>query len=72
MKYTAILQYENGGFMATVPALPGCVSQGDTRADVLMNIQEAIELYLEDIRNAGEEIPVEADREYVEVTISSL
>jgi len=37
-----------------------------------MNIQEAIELYLEDIRNAGEEIPVEADREYVEVTISSL
>jgi len=36
-----------------------------------MNIQEAIELYLEDIREAGEEIPVEGDREYIEVTISS-
>jgi len=71
MKYTAILRYENGGFIATVPALPGCVSQGDTREGVLMNIQEAIELYLEDIREAGEEIPVEADREYIEVTISS-
>jgi predicted RNase H-like HicB family nuclease len=72
MKYTVILQGEtDGGLVATVPALPGCVSQGDTRAEVLRNIEEAIELYLEDIRETGETIPVEADREYVEVTISS-
>ena len=50
-----------------VPALPGCVSQGDTRAEVLKNIEEAVELYLEDIHEAGEPIPVEADREYVEI-----
>ena len=64
-----VLQRESdGGYVATVPALPGCVSQGDTRAEVLKNIEEAIELYLEDVREAGEAIPVETDREYVEVT----
>ncbi len=72
MKYTVVLQRENdGGYIATVPALPGCVSQGDTRAEVLKNIEQAIELYLEDIREAGEAIPVEAGREYIEVTILS-
>jgi predicted RNase H-like HicB family nuclease len=71
MKYTVVLQRESdGGYVATVPALPGCVSQGDTRAEVLKNIEEAIELYLEDVRDAGEEIPIESDREYVEVTAS--
>ncbi len=68
MKYTVILQRESdGGYVAVVPALPGCVSQGDTRAEVLKNIEEAVELYLEDIHEAGEPIPVEADREYVEI-----
>ena len=69
MKYTVILQRESdGGYVATVPALPGCVSQGDARAEVLKNIEEAIAVYLEDVRDAGEPLPVEADREYVEVT----
>ena len=71
MKYTVVLQRESdGGYVATVPALPGCVSQGDTRAEVPKNIEEAIELYLEDVRDAGEAIPIEAEREYVEVTTS--
>jgi predicted RNase H-like HicB family nuclease len=39
------------------------VSQGDTRPEVLKNIEEAIELYLEDVREAGEAVPVEADHE---------
>jgi predicted RNase H-like HicB family nuclease len=69
VKYTVILQRENdGGYVAVVPALPGCTSQGDTRAEALKNIEEAIELYLEDVREAGEPIPIESDREYVEVT----
>jgi predicted RNase H-like HicB family nuclease len=69
MKYTVILQRESdGGYVATVPALPGCVSQGDSREEVLKNIEEAIELYLEDVRAAGEPVPVEESREYVEVT----
>ena len=71
MKYTVILQRESdGGYVAVVPALPGCVSQGATRAEVLKNVEEAIEGYLDDVRDAGEPIPIEADREYVEVTTS--
>jgi predicted RNase H-like HicB family nuclease len=62
MKYTVILQREsNGGYVAVVPALPGCASQGDTRAEALKNIEEAIELYLEDVREAGEPIPQVSD-----------
>jgi len=69
MKYTVVLQREkDGGYAATVPALPGCVSQGDSREEALRNIGEAIELYLEDIKAAGESIPSEDGREYVEVT----
>ena len=69
MKYTAVLQRENdGGYVVTVPTLPGCVSQGDTRQEALKNIEEAIDLYLEDVRAAGEPIPAEDGREYVEVT----
>lgn len=69
IKYTVVLQRENdGGYVATVPALPGCVSQGDTREEALRNIEEAIDLYLEDVKAAGEPIPVEDGREYVEVS----
>ncbi len=69
MKYTVILQRESdGGYVAGVPTLRGCVSQGDSRAEVPKNIEEAIELYLEDVREAGEPIRVQADGEYVTVT----
>jgi predicted RNase H-like HicB family nuclease len=69
VKYTVVLQRENdGGYVVSVPALPGCVSQGDTREEALKNIEEAIELYLEDVKAAGEPIPTEDGREYIEVT----
>ena len=68
MTYTVILQSEaDGGFVATVPALPGCHSQGDTRDEVLANIREAIKVYIEDCRDAGDEVPTEAGRETVEI-----
>ena len=38
---------EEGGFWAEVPALPGCVSEGDTFDDVLANIREAAEGWIE-------------------------
>ena len=40
---------DEGGFTVTVPALPGCISEGDTRDEALANIREAIELYLEPV-----------------------
>lgn len=36
---------EEGGFTVYAPSLPGCVSQGDTKAEALKNIKEAIEIY---------------------------
>lgn len=70
MRYTVILQKEeHGGYVATVPVLPGCVSQGDSREEALKNIEEAIEVYLEDMRAAGEIVPVEDERAFVEVAV---
>ena len=68
MKYTVVLEREpDGGFVASVPLLPGCVSQGDNRDEAITNIREAIELYVEDCRSAGDPIPQEDSREYVEL-----
>ncbi len=38
---------EEGGFTVYVPALPGCISEGESREEALANIREAVELYLE-------------------------
>ena len=43
-----IEQDEDGGFIAFVPALPGCFTQGDSLEEVLDNIKEAIEVYVEE------------------------
>ncbi len=47
--YAVIEPSDEGGYTATVPALPGCISEGDTREEALANIREAIELYLEPV-----------------------
>jgi predicted RNase H-like HicB family nuclease len=58
MRHKVIFQRENdGGYVAVVPSLPGCVSQGDTREEALKNIEEAAELYIEDILATGDAIP---------------
>ena len=68
MRFTVVLEQEpDEGFVASVPTLPGCISQGDTREDALRNIREAIELYLEDCRESGDPIPSESGREFVEI-----
>ena len=68
MRYTVILEREqDGGFVAHIPALPGCVSQGDTRQEALENIREAADLYVQDCRESGDPVPSEAGREFVEV-----
>ncbi|MBC8413571.1 MAG: type II toxin-antitoxin system HicB family antitoxin [Nitrospira sp.] len=42
---------DEGGFTVTVPALPGCISEGESRDEALNNIREAIELYLEPVED---------------------
>lgn len=72
MGYTVILEQEpDGGFVVTVPALPGCISEGDSREEALANAREAIEVYLEDCLAAGEPIPSEAGREFIELIVGS-
>jgi predicted RNase H-like HicB family nuclease len=68
MRFTVVLEQEaDGGCVVSVPALPGCVSQGDNRGEALANIREAIELYIEDCREAGDPVPTEIGKEFVEV-----
>lgn len=42
---------EEGGYTVYVPALPGCISEGRTKAEALKNIKEAIDLYLEPVED---------------------
>ncbi len=52
MKLQVILEpSDEGGYTAYVPALPGCISEGDTLEEAMANIREAIELYLEPIED---------------------
>jgi antitoxin HicB len=70
-KFRLILESnESGGYNVLVPLLPGFISEGDTREEALLNITEAIELYIESLRLDGEPIPTEEDIEetVVEVT----
>lgn len=57
-KYRVLLDpNELGGYTVTVPLLPGCISEGDTREEALANIREAIELYVESLIDDDEIIP---------------
>mgnify|MGYP001601977876 FL=1 len=59
-RYKVILEPEpSGGFSVFVPSLPGCASQGETEAEALANIREAIELYLWSLRDDGRAIPTD-------------
>ena len=70
MQDTVILpQEEDEGRVVTAPVLPGCVSQGDSRDEALANIREALEVYLEECREAGAPIPSEVGREYVDLEV---
>ena len=58
MKYRVLIeQDEDGVFVAEVPSLPGCLSQGSTRQEALSGIREAITLYLESLAAHGDPIP---------------
>ena len=52
MKLQIILESSSeGGYTVTVPSLPGCISEGDTKEEAINNIKEAIELYLEPVED---------------------
>jgi predicted RNase H-like HicB family nuclease len=57
MRQVILIPDETGGYVVEVPSLPGCYSQGETVDEALENIREAIELHIEDMIAAGEEVP---------------
>lgn len=65
-----IEQDEDGAFVVECPNLPGCISQGKTRAEALVNIREAIEGYLASLEKHNEAIPPAIGEDVVEVQVS--
>ncbi len=68
MKFRVLIEKdEDGMFVVEVPSLPGCVTQGHTREQALRNVHEAIEAYLESLRERNEPIPPSIDEEIIEI-----
>jgi predicted RNase H-like HicB family nuclease len=58
MSYAVVIEKTGTGYSAYVPDLPGCISVGRTREEMYRNIKEAIELYLDELKEQGAPIPV--------------
>jgi predicted RNase H-like HicB family nuclease len=56
-RYLIVVEETQTGFSAYSPDLPGCVSTGRTREDVEKNMQEAISLHLDGMREEGQSLP---------------
>lgn len=59
MRQVVICPGEDGYWVAECPSLPGCISQGKTREEVVANIREAVEGYVETLRADGLPVPKE-------------
>lgn len=57
MRHVILEPAEEGGYTVYCPSLPGCISQGETREEALINIREAIEIYIESLVEHGEPVP---------------
>jgi len=68
VRYRVLIEQDEDGFyVAEVPTLPGCISQGKTSAEAIDNIKEAIAGYVESLQANGEPIPPSISEEVVEV-----
>lgn len=69
LKYTAIFEpAEEGGYVVSVPALPGCFTEGDTLEEAMEMVKDAISGYLASLRKHNEPIPEESGPSFVSVT----
>lgn len=70
LKYTAMFEpSEEGGYVVTVPILPGLVTQGDTFEEATKMVKDAIKAYIAVLKEDNEPIPIEAD-DHIEVKIT--
>lgn len=62
LKYTAVFEpAQEGGYVVTVPALPGCITEGDTFEEAVEMIRDAIGGYLAVLKDEGQQVPKEID-----------
>ncbi len=67
MKLKVVLEpSDDGGFTVFVPALPGCISEGESKEDAIKNIREAIELYVEPVED---DLPLSPEAEQIELAV---
>ena len=61
LEYSVVVQplsqEDGGGFVALVPDLPGCMSDGETPEEALVNVQDAIRAWIEAARDMNHEVP---------------
>ena len=70
MNYTVVLEEaEEGGYTVTVPALPGCISEGDSYEEALENIKDAIQLYLRAVAKEVDQLKKQKKLKLAQVTI---
>jgi antitoxin HicB len=62
LTYKILMHKEpEGSYTVSVPALPGCMTFGETVEDAIQMAKEAIELYIEELQERGEEIPDDSE-----------
>jgi predicted RNase H-like HicB family nuclease len=64
-QFTVVIEPDEHGFHAYVPALPGCHSFGDTVEEAQANIHEAMELHVEAMLEDGEPVPMQQDPVFI-------
>ena len=70
MKYNIIIEKgRESGYVAVCPTLRGCVSQGATKEEVIQNIKEAMEAYIEALIEDGIPVPTEIGKDIVELEV---
>lgn len=67
MRTVILTAIEDGWWLAEVPSLPGCLTEGETKAEALENIKEAITGYIESLEMRGLPIPEEVEVELAAV-----
>ena len=69
-KFTVVVEKdEDGLYVASVPLLQGCYTQGETYEEALENIKDAIKLHIEARRTLGEPVPIEVAVDEVQVVV---
>lgn len=72
MRYMVVIEKGASSDGAFVPDLPGCIAVGETEAEALLLIEEAIQFHIEDMRAGGHQIPQPASKSmFVEVSLAA-